>query len=486
VGKELYGNYCSSCHGENGDGNGPAARFLYPRPRNFGEGKFRLVSTNNRLPSDADLIHVLTHGMTGSAMFPFAHLPEGERQALVTYVRHLTRTLLEGRVREEAAKNGEEVDPAELADTLDRLTQPGTPLEVPADLPAASAESVARGRAQYAKVCIACHGETGKGDGVQAQRDDNGMPTQPRDFTRGIFKGGRELNQLYARMAVGMPGSPMPASSNLSPGEIGDLINYVLSFSDPAAGAHVEHRRSRLVAARSPEPLGADIGETQWQAVPPTLIVVSPLWWRAYTPPDLQVQALHDGQSLAVRLTWLDETPNDSSVRPQDFEDMAAVQLFKGQREPFLGMGAAGHAVDVWLWRAGSPADTSANLDKMYPNRVTDSYPFAKEKEFFPPRAVGNLRADPDSGLTGGNLQAQGFGSLTMRPKVSQAVKAHGQWKDGRWTVVLMRPLNPGADGGLALSPHDKVSVAFALWDGAAKDRNGQKLVSIWHDLELE
>src|SRR5262249_55742499 len=275
-----------------------AARFVYPRPRNFGEGKFRIVSTVNRLPTDADLMHVLNHGMPGSAMFPFAHLPEGERQALVTYVRHLTRTLLEVREREEAAKNGEGVDPADLADRRDRLTQPGTPIEVPADLPAASAESIARGKAQYAKVCIACHGESGKGDGVQAQRDDNGMPTQPRDFTRGIFKGGRELNQLYARMAVGMPGSPMPGSSNLQPREIGDLINYVLSFSDPAAGTHVEHHRTHLVAVRSPEPLGDDIAESRWQVVKPTLVVVSPLWWRSYTPPDLQVQALHDGQSL--------------------------------------------------------------------------------------------------------------------------------------------------------------------------------------------
>jgi hypothetical protein len=28
-----------------------------------------------------------------------------------------------------------------------------------------------------------------------------------------------------------------------------------------------------------------------------------------------------------------------------------------------------------------------------------------------------------------------------------------------------------------------RVTIAFALWDGAARDRNGQKLVSIWHDL---
>src|SRR5271157_4380227 len=49
-GPQLFGRYCAACHGENGDGNGPAARFLYPKPRNFREGQFRLVMTTNRLP----------------------------------------------------------------------------------------------------------------------------------------------------------------------------------------------------------------------------------------------------------------------------------------------------------------------------------------------------------------------------------------------------------------------------------------------------
>ena len=39
---------------------------------------------------------------------------------------------------------------------------------------------------------------------------------------------------------------------------------------------------------------------------------------------------------------------------------------------------------------------------------------------------------------------------------------------------------------GLALAGGDHGSIAFALWDGAAHDRDGKKLVSIWHDLELE
>src|SRR5262249_4042760 len=75
TGRKLYANYCTACHGEKGDGNGPAAKFLSPKPRNFGEGKFRLVSTVNRRPTDQDLLRVLERGMPGSAMFPFAHLP---------------------------------------------------------------------------------------------------------------------------------------------------------------------------------------------------------------------------------------------------------------------------------------------------------------------------------------------------------------------------------------------------------------------------
>ena len=71
-------------------------------------------------------------------------------------------------------------------------------------------------------------------------------------------------------------------------------------------------------------------------------------------------------------------------------------------------------------------------------------------------------------------------------PRTSQVVTAHGNWGAGRWTVVLRRPLHIPPDAGLALAPGARGSIAFALWDGAARDRNGQKLVSIWHDLTLE
>ncbi|MBI3462200.1 MAG: c-type cytochrome [Planctomycetes bacterium] len=501
LGKELYANYCAACHGETGDGIGPAARFLYPKPRNFREGRFRLVSTANRVASDNDLMRVITRGMPGSAMFPFGHLTDVERRALVAHVRHLARSGVEQQLREQLAELGEDVDPKELAIQVDELTLPAEPLQLPADWSAITQESVVRGRQLYVKqACVSCHGETGKGDGVQEQRNDDGTPTRPRDLTRGIFKGGREDLHLYARTLLGMPGTPMPSSANLQAGEIADLIHYTQSLSDPSQAAKVEHQRRQVVASRVGDTLPDEIPESAWEASQPVQIVVSPLWWRDHADADLRVQALHDGQSLAVRLSWNDAAPNHDSVRIQDFEDMAAVQWFRGAREPFLGMGGAGAPVEVWVWEADWQADhvEYADVDTVYPDMAVDLYPLEKPaegarphatqqqpKEFLTGWAAGNLLSDPTRGLIGNSLQATGFGSLTTLPRVSQSVGASGKWNSGRWNVVLRRPLQVAADAGLPLAPGEKLSIAFAIWDGAARDRNGQKLVSIWHDLEL-
>ena len=495
TGKDLFGNYCAQCHGDKGDGNGPAAKFLYPRPRNFGEAKFRIVSTANGMPSDKDLLQVLNHGMPGSAMFPFAHLSQDEKGLLLTYVRQLEKDLL---IEHARADSGENVDIAELGRDVDQLIQPAADIPAPAEVLSPHQDSIVRGKQLYqAAGCVSCHGKTGKGDGVQEQRDTMGMPIHPRDFTRGIFKGGREPQQLYARIALGMPGSPMPASPQLKPEEIGDLVNFVLSLSDPLTQAKVEHTRVQL-AAQKTAALSDSISDAQWDSATPTSIVVSPLWWREYAEPNLQVRALHDGKTLAIRLQWADGTRDDSPVRPQDFMDMVAVQLFKGKPEPFLGMGMTNKSVDVWLWRADlSNVDHFADVETAYLHMYTDLYPFERtangpsrhaienqSPEFITARAAGNLRSSP--AFSGNSLEAKGFGTLTMRPKISQLVSGSGKWADGKWTVVLRRPLEVPPDAGLTLGTDDRLSIAFALWDGAARDRNGQKLVSIWHDLRLE
>jgi len=372
----------------------------------------------------------------------------------------------------------------------------------PTERPASPEVQIAAGKELYTTYCLSCHGESG-----------DGTPTSPRDYTQGIFKGGRETEQLYARTLLGMPGSPMPSSTNLKPEEIADLVHYLQSLSDPSAQAKVEHKRTRLVAKKSGKTLPEAIPDAQWESVPATSIVVSPLWWRNFDDPDLKIQALHDGQSLAIRVSWIDATKNEHSVKPQDFRDMTAVQFFKGGPEPFLGMGSTKGTVDFWAWAADWQADRKqyADVDTRYPNMAVDEYlfeeggpgggsgngeggkegdrkhPTAKQsKDYLSGWAAGNLLSDPTRSFTASGMQAKGFGTLTMLPRPSQLVLGNGEWSDSRWTVVLRRPLAVAADAGLSLAPGEKLSVAFAIWDGEARDRDGQKLISIWHDLEVE
>jgi hypothetical protein len=296
----------------------------------------------------------------------------------------------------------------------------------------------------------------------------------------------------------------MPSlAEDISSADIRDLVQFVLSLSDPSLQTRAEHKRTQLTAQRVRGTLAEADDTKDWDVAKAVPIAVSPLWWRNYEEPDLTVAALHDGQTLALRLIWHDRTRDEAAIRPQDFEDMAAVQFFKGSREPFLGMGATDKPVDVWLWNPSiqaKPADYP-DVDTVYPRMYVDTYPFEKPgdgprphslrnqpPDFITAGKAGNLRADPARGFTASSLQAGGFGTSTMRPRVSQQASARGAYhdKDGRWTVVFRRPLTVPAESGISFAAGDKLSIAFALWDGEARDRNGQKLVSIWHDLQLE
>lgn len=496
----LYNEHCAGCHGEQGDGKGLAARFLFPKPRDFRAGRFRLISTTNGIPSREDLDAVLLRGMPGSAMLPWAHLSEADRKLLVERVREFRREGARDVEKQLAEENEEELSPQDLAAAAERAVTPGDIFQAPSRAKS-SPKAIAHGKELYvAKGCAACHGEKGQGDGQQKMVDSEGLPTRPRDLTRGIFKGNADFASVYRRLWLGMPGSPMPSSQNLTADEVADMVHFVLSLSDEPTRAAAVLKRNRLNVDRVAK-TPTDPGANAWNEVPATHLQMTPLWWRDDADPGLNVQAVHDGKSLAIRLTWQDQTRDERSVRPQDFQDMAAVQWFKGPSEPFLGMGAAQGQVDVWAWQADWQADLAsgrAGVETAYPNLAVDSYPFEKPaadgshdaarqpREFLTGWAAGNARSYPERKVPTGTLQAKGFGTLTMLPRISQVVGGKGEWSDGRWTVVLSRPLSVKPDAGLTLLPGDKASIAVAVWNGSAGDRNGQKLVTIWQDLALE
>ena len=88
-GEALYNKQCASCHGAEGAGDGKAAYLLYPKPRDFTGGEFRLVSTIDAGPTEEDLFKTITRGMPGSSMPSWAHLSEEDRWGLVYYVCYL-------------------------------------------------------------------------------------------------------------------------------------------------------------------------------------------------------------------------------------------------------------------------------------------------------------------------------------------------------------------------------------------------------------
>ena len=70
AGKRVYFTKCVWCHGVNGSGDGPGADRLWPRPRNFNAGTFKIRHTaSGELPLiEQDLLKTVTHGLPGSAM----------------------------------------------------------------------------------------------------------------------------------------------------------------------------------------------------------------------------------------------------------------------------------------------------------------------------------------------------------------------------------------------------------------------------------
>ncbi len=80
---------------------------------------------------------------------------------------------------------------------------------------------------------------------------------------------------------------------------------------------------------------------------------------------------------------------------------------------------------------------------------------------------------------------AAGFGTLTIQPSDQQHVKGVGRYANGSWRVVMVRDLASLGEDDIDLRSGDRMPIAFAVWDGAALDRDGTKLVSGWHFLEL-
>ena len=83
-GKTLYSQTCSSCHGPEGRGDGPAGADLTPKPRNFTAKDGWKNGTRIE-----DIFRTLDAGIKGSAMVSYDYLSKKDRMALVHVVQSL-------------------------------------------------------------------------------------------------------------------------------------------------------------------------------------------------------------------------------------------------------------------------------------------------------------------------------------------------------------------------------------------------------------
>jgi mono/diheme cytochrome c family protein len=252
-GQQVYAENCIGCHGAEGRGDGLAAAFLDPLPRDFQKGKFKFRSTpSGELPVEADLLHVVSCGLNGSAMPAFPLMPEPDKKDVVAWVRHLAEF---GKVRAEVEYVMQD-DHLTLAQILDGKLQgiidealadawaDAWPVAVPPD-PGSSPERIERGHKLFQAQCVACHGAGGRGDGTSSEhlRDWKDAVIRPRDFTTGVFRAGSAPTDLFLRMRTGLNGTPMPAVAG-SDDDLWALVHYIRSLRDPANAHGAVHPTS--------------------------------------------------------------------------------------------------------------------------------------------------------------------------------------------------------------------------------------------------
>lgn len=205
----LYGRLCLPCHGEAGDGRGPAATLFDPPPRDFTAGAFKFRSTvPGTAPLPDDVARTIARGVPG------------------TWMPAWGGTLTEAQIRA-------------LALRVIGFAMPAPPVVPAVPLPAPSlAGDEARGRVLWERAgCGECHGRDGAGDGPAAPtlRTDDGRPAQPYDLRRTAFRGGASPADLVRSVALGLEGTPMPAYRDaLSDQDLVDLAVFLRATQDRA------------------------------------------------------------------------------------------------------------------------------------------------------------------------------------------------------------------------------------------------------------
>jgi len=446
-GEHQYMMRCSRCHGEKGDGNGQVADFLDPRPRDFTLGmfKFRTTSTG-ALPTDDDLFRTITRGIPGTAMPSWEGLPVGLRWALVYYIKTFAEDFF---------------DPELAAEKSVITLSPKI---------ASSAESIAKGEALFKRnKCWECHGNELRGDGRTNLKNDWDYPTRVPNLRYGWnFKGGTKPEDLIYRFIAGLNGTAMPSYEDSIKGDDRwHLANYLASVAE---GGFKQDMIFKAEHTNATIPL--DVNADLWRTVSATPVflqgqtMLRPAWVNNAISM-LEVRALYNSYEIGFLIEWDDPAEDnkhhlDREVRvfqdqyvkvngeiprePGIFRDAIALQFplnatMGRSMPPFLG--SPNNPVNQWLWKSDQPSKAEESI-------------------------LRGIRQ-----------------SVQIQPDAQQQVQTKATWSDGRWRMVMIRPLTTRDKRDVQFGPDSIIPIAFNAWDGSNGEHGVIMGLSSWHLLYL-
>lgn len=220
-GREAYQAYCIGCHGEEGNGKGPASKFFVIKPRDFTSGVYKFASVSaGEVPQDADIYNSIDKGLPRSSMPSWRFLSANTKYALIAYLKTFS--------------------PETFSEP------PGARLSIPqnpfAGDPDAELEAVEQGKAVYHgfTACYSCHPGYASPYEINTFREEIGQPARKfninlyeekysetvwgdtiiaPDFLKRKLKNGNDLQTLLMTIQAGIGGTAMPSWAGIIPDE---------------------------------------------------------------------------------------------------------------------------------------------------------------------------------------------------------------------------------------------------------------------------
>ena len=443
AGEKAYIQFCVHCHGLKGQGNGKASSYLSPPPRDLSLGIFKFRSTpSNALPRNEDLYRTIKKGIPGTAMPAWGDiLAEETLASLVEYIKYFSNRF--------------------QMETPDFKVYAG--LEPPYEK-----YSIDKGRILYKELrCNRCHGEKGNRSGRLENKltDAWGNPSVVYDLKKpGLYKAGFSSEEIYHTLVTGLDGTPMSAYDYVKPENLWHLVHFLQSQqkSEPLPSLRM---MQKIISYQTSKKIGLSPEAPIWKGLKSLPVKLRALQSVSSQVSIVDIQSIHNAEQIAFRLQWKDETPDTANSGEGFYMDAVALQFSALSKfdSIYYGMGGRKKPVNIWHWKADSFQKVDGQSLAIN-NRI----------------AVNPFGEKPVE-----EMNASGFGTLTVQSQEDQQLMGKGMWKNGRWTVVLLRDLRTASPFDVQFRESMNALVAFALWDGKKKEKNANKKVSFWQKIEI-